>query len=130
MLAAAARPALLAGGREVDDEPRPLDLDPAQRAAVEAVVRGGHVAIEGPPGTGATQTLVAAAAALVAAGRRVLVLCPRRVTAESFLARLDAAGLAGLALDVRDGEDGRAEVLADLLAGSGLAAGGRGRRGR
>jgi hypothetical protein len=122
LAADAARPGLLAGGREPDTEMLPLDLDRAQRAAVERALSGGHVAVEGPPGTGVTHTLVTAAAMLAALGRRVLVLCPRRASAEAFLTRLASAGLGELALDLSDGSAERARVIADLV--DGLAAAG------
>jgi REase_MTES_1575/AAA domain len=121
LLAAGARHGLLPGGRERDEQPRPFDLDPAQRSAVEAVLTGTDLAIEGPPGTGVTQTLATAAAVLAGTGKRVLVLCPRRAGAEAFLARLRSAGLGDLAFDVRDGGSDRAQVLAALIESLDLA---------
>lgn len=100
--------------RDPADELLVLDLDPAQQAAVDAVAAGGHVAVEGPPGTGVTQVLAAAAGQLAAAGGVVLVLAPRRPTADAFLARLEAAGLRGLALDLPDGAGGRRRALGEL----------------
>ena len=72
---------------EVDprDELLVLDLDPAQQAAVAAAMRGDDVVIEGPPGTGTTHTLAATVAALAAAGRRVLVVGPRRASVDALL---------------------------------------------
>lgn len=98
------------GVRPVKPPPEPdpaedllvLDLDPAQRAGVEAVMRGDDVLIEGPPGSGVTHTLAAAVARLVAAGRSVLVLSPRRASTENLLQRLISAGVADLVLDLRD----------------------------
>lgn len=95
------------------DEPDPrdellvLDLDPAQQQAVDAALRGDHVVIEGPPGSGATHALAAAVANLAAAGRRVLVVGPRRASVEALLARFEAAGISDLVLDVQDAAGAR-----------------------
>lgn len=95
--------------REVDpaDELLVLDCDPAQTEAVQAALRGENLVIEGPPGTGATHTLAAAIAGLVAAGRRVLILSPRRASTETLLSRLQQAGIGDLVLDLRDSPGGR-----------------------
>jgi REase_MTES_1575 len=107
-----------------------LDLDPAQNEAVAAALRGEHVVIEGPPGSGATHTVAAAVAGLVAAGRRVLVLSPRRASTEALLTRLEAAGLGDLVLDLRDSVGGRpatrtATAVTTLRAGLEAATSGR-----
>jgi len=115
LAATAARPGLLAGGREPDTEMFPFDLDAPQRVAVEAALCGRNVALEGPPGTGVTHTLATTASMLAALGRRVLVLCPRRASAEAFLGMLRDAGLGDLALDLRDGSAERSRVLAELV---------------
>ncbi|MCD5315657.1 AAA domain-containing protein [Kineosporia babensis] len=89
------------------DELLVLDCDPAQTEAVATALRGEHLVIEGPPGSGATHTLAAAIAGLVAAGRRVLVLSPRRASTETLLSRLHQAGIGELVLDLRDSPGGR-----------------------
>ena len=121
------------GGLQVDPDPRsellPLDLDLAQHRAVDAAVAGEHVALEGPPGSGLTHTLAAIAATLAAQGRRCLVVTPRRASADAFIARLAAAGLADLVLDLQDGVGDRTSIhetlfhaLEGTLSGQALAA--------
>lgn len=121
------------GGLQVDPDSRtellPLDLDLAQHRAVDAAIAGEHVALEGPPGSGLTHTLAAASATLAAQGRHCLVVTPRRATADAFIARLAAAGLSDLVLDVQDGVGDRNAIHASLsasleatLAGSALTA--------
>ena len=90
------------------------DLDPQQRAVVDAALAGRSVAVEGPPGTGLTHTLVAAVAGLAGKGRRVLVVTPYRGSADALLAGLDAAGLGDLALMLHDGTGDRGALLAAL----------------
>jgi hypothetical protein len=103
----AARPMRPPPETDPRDELLVLDLDPAQQAAVMAAMRGDDVVIEGPPGTGTTHALAATIAALAAAGRRVLVVGPRRASVEALLARLDAAGISDLVLDLQDAAGGR-----------------------
>ncbi len=102
--------------RDPTQETLVLDLDPAQQRALDVALGGGTVVLEGPPGSGLTHTLAAITAALVAEGRRILVLTPRRATAEAFLARLAGCGLAELALDLQDGTGDRRRLLAVLGA--------------
>ncbi|MBT0770694.1 hypothetical protein KIH74_17250 [Kineosporia sp. J2-2] len=110
------------------DELLVLDCDPAQTEAVTAALRGEHLVIEGPPGSGATHTLAAAIAGLVASGRRVLILSPRRASTETLLSRLHQAGIGELVLDLRDSPGGRpatrtAPLTATLTAALSAATG-------
>lgn len=62
-------------------EPEPDELTPAQRDAVERIVRAldagaGHVLLHGPTGSGKTEVYLQAAAAALARGRGVIVLVP------------------------------------------------------
>ncbi|MFN8076832.1 MAG: AAA family ATPase [Kineosporiaceae bacterium] len=115
-------------GRDRDpaEELLVLDLDPAQHHAVDRALTGGHVALEGPPGSGLTHTLAATVAALAAQGRRVLVVTPRRATADAFLSRLEAAGLRDVVLDLHDGVGDRSRLQAGLWADLDAAGDGRG----
>jgi len=101
-----------------DETPTPelcvLPLDPAQRRAVRAVCDGGSVVIEGPPGSGGTQTLAAAVVALVAAGRRVLVVTPHAASARALADRISAAGLPDVVLDLHDGSGDQTAILSAL----------------
>ena len=96
--------------------PAVLDLDPEQRPAVAAALAGASIAIEGPPGSGLTHTLAAAAAGLAGLGRRVLVATPYRGSADALRASLEAAGLGDLVLALHDGTGERGGVLAALGA--------------
>jgi hypothetical protein len=102
------------------DRPAPvgvgLELDPAQLAAVEVALSGADLAIEGPPGTGLTQTVAATVAGSVARGRTVLVVTPHQGTAEALCNRLAAAGLDDAVLDLHDGSGDRDAILTSLGA--------------
>ncbi|WP_347354318.1 AAA domain-containing protein, partial [Intrasporangium sp.] len=110
---------------EGDPDPDPerehlvLDADSSQQAAIDAVRAGAHLVIEGPPGTGKSQTIANLVAALAAQGRSVLLVAEKRAAIESAVGRLGRLGLGDLVLDVHDGEANRravATALAESLA--------------
>ncbi|GIG55352.1 ATP-dependent helicase [Demequina activiva] len=74
---------------------RAPDLDPSQTAAVERSVRGsGHVVVVGPPGSGKSTVVVAAAARAARLGmppERLLVLAPTRSAAARLRDRVAAS---------------------------------------
>ena len=72
----------------IDDE-----LDDRQRAAVDAALRSGDIAlIHGPPGTGKTRTLVEVVRQRVARGERVLCAAPSNTAVDNLGLRLSEAG--------------------------------------
>lgn len=78
-------------------EPRLVaDADETQKRILARAIRGDSFALETLPGTGYTQTVVNALAALVHDGKKVLVVTPRRQTLNELAERLAASGLSGL----------------------------------
>lgn len=86
--------------RDPADEPLVFDLDPSQQTAVDLIRSGHSVVVTAPPGTGETQTALAAAAALAADGRRVLMVAERTTTLNELYRRADAVGLASMLFHV------------------------------
>jgi len=80
--------------RDPADEVLVVDLDSSQQRAVDHIMAGESVVVSAPPGTGQTQTAVAAAAGLAKEGKRVLVIAENTSTLAEFSNRL-----AGLQLD-------------------------------
>ncbi len=70
-----------------------LDTDADQLRCVWAAAEGRSFVIDGPPGTGKSQTLANVAAQLLASGRTVLVVSERTAALESVRQRLAGAGL-------------------------------------
>ncbi len=105
--------ALADAARDVDAH-LVLDADADQERALTQVVAGSHLVLDAPPGTGASQTIANLVAVLSAAGRRVLVVSPKRAALDSVLSRLDALGLGDLVLDLPDAGADRRRVLRDL----------------
>ncbi len=78
------------------DQVRVLPLDPDQRRVVSGALAGASLRVEAGPGTGATQLGAATIAALVGAGRSVLVVPGQQVEVADVAARLEPLGLAHL----------------------------------
>lgn len=76
------------------------DADSSQQAAIEAALAGHHLIIEGPPGTGKSQTIANIIAGAAAAGKRVLFVAEKRAAIEAVTERLDRVDLGGLVLDL------------------------------
>jgi ATP-dependent RNA/DNA helicase IGHMBP2 len=74
-------------------------LDDRQRAAVDAALRAGDIAlIHGPPGTGKTRTLVEVVRQRVGRGERVLCAAPSNTAVDNLGVRLAGAGLRAVRL--------------------------------
>ncbi|PRI11606.1 AAA family ATPase [Leucobacter massiliensis] len=77
------------------------DADAEQDDVLAQIDAGHSLVVHTLPGTGGTQTVVNAIGNLVRAGKRVLVVSPRRATLDGITHRLSRAGLAGLAVSPR-----------------------------
>jgi very-short-patch-repair endonuclease len=96
------------------DEFLVLDADASQSYAVNSAVAGADLVIDGPPGTGKSQTIANLIASLSARGKRVLFVAEKRAAIDAVLDRLDRAGLADLVLDLHDGAGSKRKLAADL----------------
>ncbi|MFB8761223.1 AAA domain-containing protein [Nocardiopsis alba] len=84
-----------------------LDADSSQHHAIDAASARQHTLIEGPPGTGKSQTIANIIAGAVAHGRRVLFVAEKRAAIEAVTNRLAEAGLENLILDMHRIRDKR-----------------------
>ncbi|MFP4632526.1 MAG: DUF3320 domain-containing protein [Halobacteriales archaeon] len=91
-----------------------LDADPSQAAAIEDVRRGRDLVIEGPPGTGKSQTIVNMIAALLADGKSVLFVSEKLAALEVVRGRLDDVGLGDFCLELHSHRANKAEFLEEL----------------
>ena len=89
--------------RDPADELLVLDADSEQQEVLDLVTSGQSLVVSAPPGTGQTQTALNAAAALVHAGKSVLVVAERRGTLNQFVQELDGLSLGSLVLQVNAG---------------------------
>jgi len=96
-VAALARPPRPLAG--VSWKPFDAALDERQRAAVDAGLRSGDIALVwGPPGTGKTRTLVEIVRQRVARGERVLCCAPSNTAVDNLGIRLAKTGLRAVRL--------------------------------
>jgi very-short-patch-repair endonuclease len=109
------------------DEFLVLDADSSQSHAVDSAVGGRSIVIEGPPGTGKSQTIANLIAAAIARGEKVLFVAEKRAAIDAVLTRLSAVGLRGLVMDLYDGVPSKqhaAKVLSEAMTGLPTGSGG------
>lgn len=75
-----------------------LDADAEQEAVLARIAAGQSLVAATLPGTGGTQTVINALGSFVRAGKRVLVVSPRRATLDGIRYRLAGVGLDGMAV--------------------------------
>ncbi len=87
------------------------DSDPSQEAAVMEARAGKGLLVEGPPGTGKSQTIVNMVADAIGTGRTLLIVCQKQAAIEVVHKRLEAAGLGGRVVMVNDVNKDREPIL-------------------
>ncbi|OBH18484.1 DUF3320 domain-containing protein [Mycolicibacter sinensis] len=80
----------------------PVPADSSQLQAIAEAVAGRTFVLEGPPGTGKSQTITNLLAHAMASGRRVLFVAEKKAALDVVKKRLDAVGLGELALNLHD----------------------------
>ncbi|MFI1993558.1 DUF3320 domain-containing protein [Actinoplanes sp. NPDC020271] len=99
-----------------DDVPLLLDADADQRACIAAALDGHSFVVDGPPGTGKSQTVANMIGALTHAGKRVLFVSETASALDVVQHRLAAAGLGNYLLDLHGRRAGRRQVASSLAA--------------
>ncbi|HEX5053006.1 MAG TPA: DUF3320 domain-containing protein [Planctomycetota bacterium] len=100
----------------------PKDADSSQLAAVLAGAEGRTFVLEGPPGTGKSQTITNLIAQALANGKRVLFVAEKRAALEVVQRRLDDVGLGAFCLELHSSKSGPKAVLAQLARALDLGA--------
>jgi len=90
------------------------DSDPSQEAAVLEARAGRGLLVEGPPGTGKSQTIVNMVADAIGTGRSLLVVCQKQAALEVVHKRLEAAGLGERIVMVNDVNKDRKSVIQSI----------------
>jgi AAA domain/Protein of unknown function (DUF4011) len=91
-----------------------LPADSSQRACVTAALAGRSFTIDGPPGTGKSQTIANITGALLHAGKTVLVVSEKAAALEVVAGRLTAAGLGPYLLELHSHKATRKQVAVSL----------------
>jgi very-short-patch-repair endonuclease len=101
----------------------PLLADSSQLKAICAVDSGRDLVLEGPPGTGKSQTITNLVAHSLAKGKSVLFVSEKMAALEVVHSRLTKIGLGPFCLELHSSKAKKSEVLQQL--GAALAAPGR-----
>jgi very-short-patch-repair endonuclease len=105
---------------QLDDQFHPRDVfcprsaDSSQLAAVMAAAAGHDFVLEGPPGTGKSQTITNIIAHCLAHGKRVLFVAEKRAALDVVHRRLREVGLEPFCLELHSNKTGKADVLAQF----------------
>lgn len=91
-----------------------MDADSSQIAVIEDVKAGKGLVVEGPPGTGKSQTIANTIAELLAQGKSVLFVSEKMAALQVVKSRLDNAGLGELCLEVHSHQTRKKAVLEEL----------------
>ena len=91
-----------------------MPADSSQLNAVAEAVAGRTFVLEGPPGTGKSQTITNLLAHAMSSGRRVLFVAEKRAALDVVKKRLEAVGLGELSLDLHDKSARPAAVRAQI----------------
>lgn len=91
------------------------DADASQQQAISTAQAGDHLVIEGPPGTGKSQTIANIMAVLSAEGLSVLFVAEKRAAIEAVINLLARVDLSGLVFDLHGNKLNRRQVAQQLL---------------
>jgi len=91
-----------------------MDADSSQIAVIEDVKAGKNLVVEGPPGTGKSQTIANTIAELMAQGKSVLFVSEKMAALQVVKSRLNSAGLGELCLEIHSNQTRKKAVLDEL----------------
>lgn len=80
----------------------PIPADASQLEAVRDAVHGNTFVLEGPPGTGKSQTITNLLTRAIASGKRVLFVAEKRAALDVVSSRLESVGMRPFCLDLHD----------------------------
>jgi very-short-patch-repair endonuclease len=92
----------------------PLPGDSSQLAAVVASAQGHNFVLDGPPGTGKSQTIANMIAHNLALGRRVLFVAEKMAALDVVKRRLDEKGIGQFCLELHSNKSSKVHVLQQL----------------
>lgn len=93
------------------DYPLIDDADSSQHSALIDALNGKNLVIEGPPGTGKSQTITNIIAAAISQGKKVLFVAEKLAALEVVRDRLDKAGLGEFCLELHSHKSQKRKVL-------------------
>ncbi len=90
------------------------DADSSQHSALIDAIRGKDLVIEGPPGTGKSQTITNLIAAALLNGKKVLFVAEKMAALDVVKHRLNKAGLGAFCLELHSHKSHKRKVLDDI----------------
>lgn len=91
-----------------------LDADSSQIEVINEVNKGRSIVVEGPPGTGKSQTIVNLIAELLAKNKTILFVSEKRAALEVVKNRLDYVNLGSACLELHSDKTKKKDVLSEL----------------
>ena len=96
------------------DYPLIDNADSSQHSALIDAINGKNLVIEGPPGTGKSQTITNLIAAAMSQGKRVLFVAEKLAALEVVRSRLDAARLGEFCLELHSHKSQKNKILNEV----------------
>ncbi len=94
-----------------DKFPMVEDADSSQMSALIDILKGQNMVVEGPPGTGKSQTITNLIAAAISQGKSVLFVAEKQAALDVVKRRMDKAGLGHFCLDLHSDKAQKRMVL-------------------
>ncbi len=94
-----------------DKFPMVEDADSSQMSALIDILKGESMVVEGPPGTGKSQTITNLIAAAISQGKSVLFVAEKQAALDVVKRRMDKAGLGDFCLDLHSDRAQKRMVL-------------------
>lgn len=112
---------LHAGDYNIDEHPEGnlqfiFDADSSQHSAIIDVMAGKNLVINGPPGTGKSQTITNIIACALARGKKVLFVSEKLAALEVVRRRLNMANLGHFCLELHSHKTQKKKLLEDISA--------------
>lgn len=92
-----------------------LDADSSQQQAILAVKRGKNLVIEGPPGTGKSQTIANIISEFLADDKKVLFVSQKMAALEVVKKRLDNNGIGDFCLELHSRKANKNEFIKEMV---------------
>ena len=91
-----------------------LDADSSQLAVLGEISKGKNLVVEGPPGTGKSQTIVNIIAELLANDKKILFVSEKKAALDVVKSRLDSIGLGEGCLEIHGKNSNKKDFLEEL----------------
>lgn len=91
-----------------------FDADSSQHTALIDALKGKNLVIEGPPGTGKSQTISNIIAALLASDKKVLFVAEKMTALEVVKHKLDTIGIGDYCFEIHSHKTQKAQVINEL----------------